>query len=264
MKVSITSIVASACLAAFMCAGCEPKPVVSQPAVPPASNIDPKAAEVLKSMSETLDSTKSFSCRVFQIYDTPDKSGKLLQFTRQSDVVVIRPDKMAVTAKGYDFEKKFWYSDRTMTVVDEKENIHASEGNVPDKIWNMLDFLATKYHLIMPLSDVLFPQSYKSMTANVTSGQYLGTHKCGKYLCHHLGFEQADIDWQVWIDAGDKPLLRKLMIIYKTQPGMPRYTSVIRNWDLSPKISKDAFTPKIPAGSNRVTFDKMLNLEKGK
>ena len=40
--------------------------------------------------------------------------------------------------------------------------------------------------------------------------------------CHHLAFEQATIDWQLWIDAGKDPLPRKLVITYKTEDEVPQ------------------------------------------
>ncbi|HPS52649.1 MAG TPA: DUF2092 domain-containing protein, partial [Phycisphaerae bacterium] len=207
MKAMLNSVVVIALTAGFFFAGCEPeKPVAAKPAASAPSPIDPQAAAVLKNMCQTLDSAKSFSCTVHQIYDSPSASGQLVQYTRKSDVLVERPDSMAVKTVGYDFEKKFWYKGKSMTILDDVSRVYARDENCPDSITGMLDFLADKYHLVMPLADLLFPQADKCMTADVTSGTYLGVHRCGKYRCHHLAFVQPNIDWQVWIDAGEKPL----------------------------------------------------------
>ncbi len=58
----------------------------------------------------------------------------------------------------------------------------------------------------------------------VQRGEYLGIHEAAGVPCHHLAFEQATIDWQLWIDAGKDPLPRKLVITYKTEDEVPQYT----------------------------------------
>lgn len=269
MKASISPIIASACVAVFLLAGCEPKPVTPAPApaaaAAPVPKIDPKAQAVLKSMSEALDAAQSFSCTVHQMYDSPNAAGRLVQLTRKSEIIVERPDNMSVTTtNGYEFEKKLIHNGKLTTFVDVKVNAYAQEPASPEKIGDMLDYFASKYSIVMPIADLMFPQSYKAMTANVTYGQYIGVTMCGDYKCHQLAFEQPDIDWQVWVDAGEKPLLRKILIINKTKPGMPRYMSVIRDWNLSPKIAQYAFAPQIPAGAKQITLEKMFNIEKGK
>lgn len=266
MRNTTISILAAGLAAAAFLAGCEPEKSApaKQATVQPPSQIDPQAQAVLKSMSEYLDASKSFTCTVFQMYDTTSPSGQLVQLTRKSEVSVVRSDRLAVVTQGYNFEKKFWYDGKKLTVLNVTDKVYATDTQCPDDISKMLDFLAAKYNIVMPLADVMFPQSYKAMLENVTTGQYLGVHRCGKHKCHHLAFEQPNIDWQVWIDTGSKPLLRKIMVIYKNEPGMPRYTSVIRDWDMGPKISKDAFEAQVPSEANLVTLDKMFNTKKGK
>ena len=70
--------------------------------------------------------------------------------------------------------------------------------------------------------------------------------------CHHLAFEQATIDWQLWIDAGKDPLPRKLVISYKTEDEVPQYSVTIRKWNLVPRLPDQLFVFTPPAGSSRV------------
>ena len=69
------------------------------------------------------------------------------------------------------------------------------------------------------------------MMGSVQRGVYLGLHDAAGVPCHHLSFEQATIDWQIWIDAGRDPLPRKLVIAYKTEDEVPQYSVTIRKWD---------------------------------
>ena len=51
--------------------------------------------------------------------------------------------------------------------------------------------------------------------------------------CHHLAFAQEHVDWQVWIEDGAQPLVRKFVITYKDEPGAPQYTAIFFDWKLN-------------------------------
>ncbi len=63
---------------------------------------------------------------------------------------------------------------------------------------------------------------------------------------------QDTIDWETWIESGDKPLPRKLVITYKQQPGSPRFVATIRNWKLSPTFKPGFFEFKPPAKAEQI------------
>jgi hypothetical protein len=87
---------------------------------------------------------------------------------------------------------------------------------------------------------------------NVQRGVYLGIHDAAGVLCHHLSFEQATIDWQIWIDAGKQPLPRKLVITYKTEDEVPQYSVTIRKWNVQAKLPDSIFAFTPPEGATRV------------
>ncbi len=87
---------------------------------------------------------------------------------------------------------------------------------------------------------------------DVQRGEYLGIHEAAGVPCHHLTFEQATIDWQLWIDAGKDPLPRKLVITYKTEDEVPQYTATIRKWNLEPRLPDALFVFTPPDGAARV------------
>ena len=69
-------------------------------------------------------------------------------------------------------------------------------------------------------------------------------------LCDHYAFRQGQIDWQIWITTGSKPLPRKIVITNRADEARPQSVSLI-DWNLKPTF-KDAvfkFTP--PKGATR-------------
>ena len=91
-------------------------------------------------------------------------------------------------------------------------------------------------------------------SGNAQSGFYAGLHTVQGVDCHHLVFRQADIDWQIWIDAGLMPLPRKLLITYKDEPGFPRYTGLFSDWDLSPELGDSVFRFVPHEGDDEIEF----------
>jgi len=85
----------------------------------------------------------------------------------------------------------------------------------------------------------------------------------GDTQCHHLLFEQENIDWQIWIDSGQPPLPRKLVITYKQEPGQPQYVATMDNWDLSPAVSKETFEFTPPADAKAVSMADLVSQERG-
>src|SRR5215471_4519416 len=76
----------------------------------------------------------------------------------------------------------------------------------------------------------------------------------------HLAFRAADVDGQVWIDDGDKPLPRKFILTSKQVKGEPEFTMVIRSWDLAPKVTDKEFAFVPSKGAKKIEF---LSLTEG-
>ena len=115
-----------------------------------------------------------------------------------------------------------------------------------------LDWVFERTGTVVPLADFVYADSYERLMGGVQRGEYLGIHQAAGVPCHHLAFEQATIDWQLWIDAGKDPLPRKLVITYKTEDEVPQYTVTIWKWKLEPRLADGLFAFTPPEGATRV------------
>lgn len=95
----------------------------------------------------------------------------------------------------------------------------------------------------------------------VIRGEYLGLQKAAGVPCHHLAFEQETIDWQIWIDAAQPRLPRKLAIAYKAEPGEPQYVVVIHKWNLAPAFPEGLFDFEPPEGATKMELARVLGAE---
>ncbi|HWY85735.1 MAG TPA: DUF2092 domain-containing protein, partial [Gemmataceae bacterium] len=218
-----------------------------------ALKIEPKADQYLKAMSSYLAGLKTYSFQVEEFFDEVQDDGQKIQFSNQRHLSVSRPNKTFGEDEGDTANSLFYYDGKTATVFDRGQKTYATE-KVPGTIDAMLDDLHDRFDTHQTLADFLFADPYKMFTEHVQSGTYVGLHHVGKVKCHHLAFRQRILDWQIWIDAGDQPLPRKLVITFKRQVDQPQYTALIHRWDVNPKLSDDLFKFQPPAGVRKVDF----------
>jgi hypothetical protein len=213
--------------------------------------VDPKADEVLKKMGKCLAETSSFSVKAEKTSDFMLENGQKIQLSSTTRVIINRPGKLWARTTGDTGTEQAWYSDKMLTVFNEEAKTF-SLIEVPETIDKMMDFLVQRFGWSMPLADLIFSDPYQSAMAKVHSGLYLGEHYVNEIRCHHLAFRQDGLDWQIWIDAGEKPLPRKLVITDKDAPGYPQFIAFLDDWNLSPKVTENQFSAKIPAEAKKV------------
>lgn len=223
----------------------------------PESKIDERADPVLKKMCAVLDTAPALKLRVRATMDRPVGTGQLAQFHRTSDITMVRPDRLNAYTKSDDGVWSVWYRGESLTIMDNEDNFFATE-KVPGRIGEMLDYLVDNYDLVMPMADFLIGKTHESLLAQVESGEYLGLHKVGDTDCHHLLFRQESIDWQIWIDSGEKAVPRKIVITYFEEPDQPQYVAMMDDWDLSPHVTDSTFNFSPPAGAKKVSMSDLV------
>ncbi|MDJ0576494.1 MAG: DUF2092 domain-containing protein [Xenococcaceae cyanobacterium MO_234.B1] len=215
--------------------------------------IDKKADQILRQMSDFLESQEKFSFSVETERDLLTTTGVFIQVAHEGDIIVNRPNQFWANSTGELIQREFWYDGSKVTVVDPERNLYAT-GDAPASMDETLDTLVQKLNVDMPLADLLYSDLYEGLTKNVQAGFYYGMVEVDDVPCHHLVFVQDSIDWQVWIEDSETPLLRKVAIAYKNREGVPRYTATLSNWNLEPTIAPDQFTFSPPANARKVDF----------
>ncbi len=222
-------------------------------------NIDPRANDVMRQACEVLAGAEAFRLTSTATMEEPLENGQLVQMGRNAKILIRRPDCMYAEVHDGPEWCKVWYKGRELTILDLRRNCYSSVST-PNRLDKMLDFMAEKYGVVFPLSDLLFPDPYCTLTERVTSGTYVDEQSVGGHLCHHLLFTQENVDWQIWIDAGGIAVPRKVVITYKSDPGAPQYEAVLDEWQRA--TPEDAeFTPDVPKTALRVDFQDLLDKE---
>src|SRR5262245_13190156 len=215
--------------------------------------IDPQGEKLLKRMSEYLASRQQFTLKAEVAFEAVLTSGQKLQYDSPATLVVSRPNKLHAHRKGDLANQEFFYDGKTLTLYNPRENLYATTA-APATLDEMLDFAREKLDIVAPATELLYKNAAEKMLKESTSGFVVGQSVVGGVKTSHLAFRGAEVDWQIWIEDGDKPLPRKLIISSKKVSGEPEFTVLMRNWDVAPKFTDQEFTFKPPKGAKKVEF----------
>ena len=86
---------------------------------------------------------------------------------------------------------------------------------------------------------------------------YIGVNDVNGVDCDHVAFSSRNIDLQLWLDRSGKPVPRKIVINYRTEPGSPEYIAVLSDWKFPKQISDNRFSPHLPKDARRIEFLKV-------
>src|SRR5262245_36958654 len=231
----------------------------SQAADPQPAGIDPQAEKLLRRMSDYLASRQQFSLKAESTLEAVLTSGQKLQYDSPATLVVSRPNKLRAHRKGDIANQEFFYDGKTLTLYNLKENLYATTA-APPTLDETFDFAREKLDVIAPGADLFYKDAAEKMLKASSSGFVVGPSVVAGVKTTHLAFRGADVDWQVWIEDGDKPLPRKFILTSKQVKGEPEFTIVIRSWDLAPKVTDKEFVFTPPKGAKKIEF---LNLTEG-
>lgn len=226
-------------------------PVVAQTAT---SGVDPRAEALIRDMSDYLKSFREFSFRTEVTYDRVLESGQKIQYARQAEISIRRPDKLHVLIDGDLIDERMWYDGKTFVLMNLR-NLEFAKVDVPDNIDETLDLMARSYGVSSPVADVLYSDPYAVLTENLTTGSYVGRSVVRGVPTHHLAFTQSNIDWQIWIEDGAHPVPRKAVITYKNVTSSPQFYVWLSNWNFAPALAESMFRFLPPDGAREVELE---------
>lgn len=211
--------------------------------------IDPDARSVLTAMSQYLGGLKSFSVDFSAVEEVVTKDGEKLQFIHSGEIVAERPDHLFAIRKGAAGAAELFLDGKRLTLFGKSANVFlqwdaSSIGGAIDIVRD-LGFDA-------PGADFLEAKPLDPATTDMTSGTHEGMTYIDGVEVHQLAFRGADVDWQLWVTTGDKPLPLRYVIISKKVAGAPEFILRMRNWNTAPRIAADQFTFEPPKGARKI------------
>jgi len=225
----------------------------AQPAgtVASAQVISPEAQAVLDRMTAFLKTQKSFSIDSQSTRDEVVAFGYKLQNNEHATLTAQLTNKLRVDVSGDERDRLFIYDGATLTMYSPDDEAY-TKVKAPDTIGKLVDRLLGA-GIEMPLIDMLYQIHQGSLTEAVRGGVLVGDSNIDGSDCDHLAFRQGNVDWQLWVEQGDKPLPRKLLVTTRYEVGDPQYQVTMR-WNLKPKIDASTFVFTPPKGAHEIPF----------
>lgn len=258
-----TAVITSALLAL---AGCAPEAPTD---VPTEESNDPRVETILREVSTLLGGSQRFSFAADVTFeelefeqsddfpenaepaDDPEVVVTVSEHVGRGEFTLSRPGQLRVSY-GDDLERReFFLNGDTATMAAPNERVYAVLPT-PGTIDAALDILWEKAGVAPPVSDLLYADPYARLAPLVVSSSYEGIVDLDGTACHHILVTQAAMDWQLWVEAGDLPVPRKMEVTYREELLAPVYTAELGEWNFSPAVADETFTFVPPDGAVKV------------
>jgi hypothetical protein len=218
------------------------------------------ATAILKAMSDYVGSQKTIQLAFDSDIEIITPQLEKIQFTNSGEVVVARPDKLHAHRAGGYADVALYFDGKTVSVYGKHVNGYA-QFDAPGTLDQLIHALRQGHGVALPGADLLLSNSYDLLVADVQESKHIGRGVIDGVECEHLAFRNFDIDWQLWVEVGDRPIPRKLVITSKTINSAPQYTLRVKQWKTGMDPSPEAFAFIPPAGARILDPNALIELD---
>ncbi len=216
------------------------------------SDIDQNAMKALNQMGAYLRTLKDFQVQAEITTEDVLEDGEKLQFGSTTTLLAQFPSKLRVSIEGELKSRLFFYDGNAFTLFARRAGYYATVP-APETIGKLIHAIREKYEVDIPLVDLFLWGGPTASTNEITAATDVGPGSVEGETCEHYAFRQPGLDWQVWIQLGEHPLPRKLVLTTLTDEARPQHVSVL-TWNLAPSYSADAFVFDPPDGAQKIVF----------
>jgi hypothetical protein len=203
------------------------------------------ALDQLAASADFLAEVPSYRFEADLSFDVLQNNGQMLEFGDTRTATVRQPDRLRVDVNRRGGERVAIYFDGKHLSVD----LHDHEAYVrvekPGTTDAVLDYMSTELAMPTPLQQFLSSNFAADSLDRIETGYFVDVEQLDDRWCEHFAYRTPDVDFELWIEEGDRPLPCRVVISYKREPGDPQFIAQFRHWDLSAKTpdSLFVFTP---------------------
>ena len=214
---------------------------------------DPQSREILLKMCEFMKSQQEFSFKAEVTDDELSDTGTPVEHAFDLEAFVRRPDKLRVNGEGDVVSKQFVYDGKTFTLYDGKNNVYAA-AEAPGDIEATLDKAHRNFNLTVALADLASANLCEHASTGISNGTYVGENTVRGVKAHHFAFDKNNAHYQLWVETGDKPLIRRIVISRPETPYSVQWSAYISDWNFDPKFQDNLFAFVPPEGAEQIEF----------
>ena len=232
--------------------------VLAQDSAPEEKAAHPKADELLRRASEYLRGQSSFSVdAALTLEDKRAASGTGLSLNLT--LALKRPNRFLITIAKQDegpADMMFVCDGRRMYMYLPPENKYTMEDAPEDITTVLTDFGGGPLNVVLGwLAELLRETPFEMLLEEAGGAAYVGLEQAGKAKRHHIKLGTARYDADLWLDAGEKPLVtRSVLDISKlfrpttVDQASPKLVGTFEfsNWVVDTNLPDDKFSFKPP------------------
>ena len=214
---------------------------------------DSRAIDVLKAMSAYTASLDRLIIRGESFSDAELGEGLIVSNASEVTVTIDRPASMLLDNFDGLEHKKIFFDDGLLTVFRSARGFYA-QANVPKEIEAAMEFALDELGVEAPLMDLIYRDPLAQLVSTESTVMYLTDKaRVDGTDCHHIVIRYPEIDLQLWVEEGDRPVARRITITHKWSGGAPRFTANL-SWESEPRIDQGIFEFQAPEGSRNIGF----------
>ena len=227
-----------------------PATQAAEPAQAAKTAISDEAKEAVQRMGKTLAaedvSVKARTIRVFM-----DDKGQPLHIFHTMNVVMHRPDRLAIKVTGDLGSDELFYDGKIVTLAGFDKTKYAQMA-APNTIAAMLEEVVGRLGVDMPLADLLTPAPHEAVLSGVTTGSEIGTVTIDGAPYRHLFFTQPPgIELELWVAKNEQALPARLIVTHRLLPGQPNLIAEFSDWKFGTRHPDAEFAFQPPPGATK-------------
>lgn len=212
--------------------------------------IEDDAAKVLGEMATYLGALPHFSVDYDIETEVVSLEGQKLQFSSSGGIEIQRPNKLYASRKGAYADVEMVLDGSMLTLYGKNANMYFQLPAAT--IDQAIDGLRNDVGFDSPGADLLSETPLKEAEMEAISGTHVGMTFLDGVKVHHLAFRGKEVDWQLWVAEGDRPLPLKYVIASKWIATSPEYSVEFRNWNTTPSTDEARFTFTPPKDAKKL------------
>ena len=218
-----------------------------------ADHHDARALEVLRAMSQYKTSLGTAVITGTILADARLDAGLIVSNASELKVTIKRPASLHFWRFDGVDSRELYFHDGLLTVFGTEHDLYA-QAEIPNEIDAALEFALEELEVEAPLMELVKSDPLSHLVEDADAVMYLTDKaRIAGVDCHHIAIRMAEADVQVWVEEGDRPLVRRITITIKWEGGAPRFTADL-TWESNPDIGDDAFRFRPPEGATQIEF----------
>jgi len=216
------------------------------------SDVQPDAISALNNMGTYLRTLKAFQVHADSYKEEVLLDGQKIQLASVSDLLAQAPGQLRLEFDSDREDRLYLYDGKIFTLVDTATNYYATVA-APPTIPELINVLQEKYGITLPFADLFRWGGPQSKLDEIKAARNIGPGQVGGTTCEHYASRQPGLDWQIWIQLGNYPLPRKLVLTTMTDEARPQFSATY-TWNLAPSFNEATFKFDPPPGASKITI----------